>query len=85
MAQEREPDKTIPLGRIEAAIRINRTDAGKVWFNTKLTRRYRDGGESRDATTFGLDDLPVVALAAFMAYAWIWKQKARAHPEQAEE
>ena len=85
MAQEREPDKTIPLGRIKAAIWINRTDDGKAWFNTKLTRSYRDGSEVRDAMTFGLDDLPVVAVVAFKAYAWIWTQKTQADPEPAQE
>lgn len=87
MAQEREPDKRILLGRIRAAIWINPTEDGKTWSNIEVTRAYREGNEWQHTGRFGRDDLPVVALAASMAYAWIWRQQTRAsassQPEQA--
>ncbi|MBI3861095.1 MAG: hypothetical protein HY290_04285 [Planctomycetia bacterium] len=85
MAQKKEPDKTFRLGRIKAAIWANRTEDGKVWFNVEPTRRYKEGDKWHDATTFGHDDLPIVALAINMAYEWIWRQKMPADPNPVEE
>lgn len=77
MAQKNKMNKPvhqIQLGRIRAAIWANTAKNGDVWFNVTVTRRFKDGEEWQDTTTFGCDDLPIVAKAADMAYAWIWGQ-----------
>ena len=84
MAQaKKEPVHRILLGNIKALIWENVTKEGRVWFNVEIFRCYRDNGERKDATTFGRDDLPIVAKAADMAYAWIWGQQVPANPEGA--
>lgn len=81
-AKERKADKSFRLGRIWTSIWKNFTDEGRVWFNVKIARRYQDGGKWEEATTYGLGDLPIVILAAVMAYNWCWTQKMPANPVQ---
>jgi hypothetical protein len=76
MAQRSKPTHEIRLGRIRAAIWANRTDRQDVWFNVTVSRLYKDGEQWKDTTTFGRDDLPIVAKVADMAYAWIWGRDA---------
>ena len=86
MAQKKkEPAHRIPLGRITAAIWANETDNGRVWFNVTVTRSYRDGDEWKDTSSFSRDDLPIVAKAADMAYAWIWGHEVPADPDEVTE
>ena len=86
MAQKKdEPVHRIPLGRIVAAIWANKAKDGRVWFNVTITRSYKDGDQWKDTSTFGRDDLPMVAKAADMAYAWIWGQEVPADPDEATE
>lgn len=48
------------LGNIRVAIFENESD-GRVFFNASLTRRYKEGEEWKDTSTFnGLHDLAVV-------------------------
>jgi hypothetical protein len=85
MAQKKEPAKKFRLGRIKVAIWSNQAKGGEVWFNIEITRSYKDGDEWQESTKFGRDDLPVVAKAADMAYAWIWEQDVPASSNGAEE
>ncbi|WP_437191143.1 hypothetical protein [Planctomicrobium sp. SH527] len=88
MAQKSKTNKPvhqIQLGRIRAAIWANTAKKGGVWFNVVLTRRFKEGDEWQDTTTFGCDDLPLVSKAADMAYAWIWEQTASANPDKGEQ
>lgn len=85
MAQKKEPAHKFRLGRINVAIWANQTKKKEVWFNVELVRCYLEGDEWQESTKFGHDDLPIVAKAADMAYAWIWEQKSTAHSEQAEQ
>lgn len=72
MSSGNRPIHEIKLGRIRATIWTNHTDRQDVWFNVSVVRLYREGDEWRTSTSFGRDDLPLVAKAADMAYAWIW-------------
>lgn len=85
MAQKQEPAKRIRIGRIRVAIWANQTKKNEVWFNVEITRRYKDGDEWQSSTKFGRDDLPIVAKAADMAFAWIWEQDVSASSDEAEE
>jgi hypothetical protein len=84
MAQKQGPAHRIRLGRIRAAIWANETEDRRVWFNVSVSRRYMDGEQWKDTTTFGRDDLPVVAKVVDMAYAWIWGQEVPADSDEAE-
>lgn len=85
MAQKKEPAKKFRMGRIKVTIWANKTKAGEVWFSTEITRSYKDGDEWQESANYGCDDLPIVAKAADMAYAWIWEQRVPASSNGAEE
>jgi hypothetical protein len=80
MAQK-EPIHRIPLGRIRAAIWLNENGEGSAWYSVSITRSYNSGGEWKDSTSFGRDDLPVVRQLCEMAYSWIWERQATARSE----
>ncbi len=59
------------LGSVRLAIWENSSN-GKPWFNVAITRRYKDGDDWKDATTFnGLGDLALVSEAVNMAKTWV--------------
>ena len=69
------PVHEIKLGRIRASVWNNDSYRLSSWFNVSITRVYRDGDRWHTTASFGRDDLPLVAKAAEMAYAWIWEKK----------
>ncbi len=73
------PAHEIKLGRIRASIWTNESDRQEAWFNVSISRAYRDSDQWKTTTSFGRDDLPLVAKAAEMAYAWIWNAKGEQH------
>ena len=75
MSSGNRPVHEIKLGRIRASIWTNSSDRQDVWFNVSVSRVYRDGDQWKTSTSFGRDDLPLVAKAVEMAYAWIWNAK----------
>jgi hypothetical protein len=58
------------LGRIKAAVWENETENG-VRHNVTICRLYKDGDKWKDTTSFGRDDLPLVAKVADRAHTWI--------------
>ncbi len=76
MPQQKEkvkPVHEIRLGRIKAAIWENETQNGTM-FNVTISRLWKDGSQWRDSTSFGRDDLPLVAKVADFAHTWILTQ-----------
>jgi hypothetical protein len=74
--QERQrPVHEVRLGRIKGAIWANNTDQG-VRYGVTLTRLYKDqeSGEWRTSTSFGRDDLLLVAQVCEMALLWVYQQ-----------
>jgi len=76
-----KPAHEIRLGRVRTTLWKNRSEDGKTWFNVTVSRSYNDGGVWKDTNSFRRDDLPVVAKAMDMAYAWIWDQREASSPE----
>lgn len=77
-SRPREAAKTRPvhevrLGRIRAAIWENNTETG-VRHNVTITRLYKEGNDWKDSTSFGRDDLPLVAKVCDLAHTWIFEQ-----------
>jgi len=79
MNSNQRPVHEIKLGSIRASIWKNASGHRDIWFNVSITRLYRDGDAWKSTTSFGRDDLPLVAKAADMAYAWIWNIKGERH------
>jgi hypothetical protein len=73
-SDKKRPVHEIRLGRIRAAIWVNATENG-VRHNVTLSRLYRDEqqGQWKDSTSFGRDDLPLVAKVADQAHLWIFQ------------
>lgn len=57
---KKRPVHEIRMGRIRAAIWPNQTESG-VRHNVTISRLYKDGDDWKDSTSFGRDDLPLVA------------------------
>ncbi len=66
------PVHEIRLGRIRAAIWENETQNG-IRHNVTIARLYKDGDRWKDTTSFGREDLPLVAKVADMAHTWIFQ------------
>ena len=79
MSSGNRPVHEIKLGRVRASIWTNVGHLQSVWFNVSISRVYRDGDEWKTTTSFGRDDLPIVAKAAELAYGWIWKQASQSN------
>ena len=71
------PVQEIRMGRVRAAIWENETQNG-TRHNVTLSRLYKDGDEWKDSTSFGRDDLPLVAKVADSAHSWIYEHGRKA-------
>lgn len=67
------PVHEIRFGRIRAAIWANQTEQG-LWHNVTVSRLYKDGNDWKDSTSFGRDDLPLLAKVVDQAFLWIYQQ-----------
>ena len=70
----KKPVHEVRLGRIKAAIWENETQNSTL-HNVTLSRLYKDGDQWKDSTSFGRDDLPLVAKVADLCHIWIFQQK----------
>lgn len=71
-----KPAHEIRLGRIKAVIWENETQHG-TRHNVNISRLYRDGDEWKDTTSFGRDDLPLVAKVSDLVHTWIYQHGQR--------
>lgn len=72
-ATKARPVHEIRLGRIRAAIWENGTQTG-TRYNVTVSRLYKDGDDWKDSSSFGRDDLPLVAKVCDQAHSWIFEQ-----------
>jgi len=72
-SKPKRPVEEIRLGRIRAAIWENDTPNG-TRYNVTLSRLYKDGDNWKDSSSFGRDDLPLVAKVADQVHSWIFAQ-----------
>lgn len=69
-----KPVHEVRLGRIKAAIWANEGENG-TRYNVTFSRIYKDGDVWKDSSSFGRDDLPLVAKVADLAHTWIFQSK----------
>jgi len=67
----KRPVHEVRMGRIKATIWENETREG-IRHNVSLSRIYKDGEAWKDSTSFGRDDLPLVAKVADLAHSWVY-------------
>ncbi len=78
----RKPVHEVRLGRVRAAVWENDTKNG-VMHNVTLSRLYKDDNDNwADSTSFGRDDLPLLAKVADHAHTWIFTQNGRGDDEK---
>jgi len=70
---KQKPVHEIRLGRNKATIWESDTATG-TRYNVAVNRLYKDGDEWKQTTSFGRDDLPLVAKVADLAHTWIYEQ-----------
>ena len=72
-SSKKRPVHELRLGRIRAAVWENSTQNG-TRHNLTVSRLYKDGDDWKDSTSFGRDDLPLLAKVADLAHSWIFAQ-----------
>ena len=70
---KQKPAHEIRLGRIKATIWENETENG-TRHNVTLSRIYKDGDQWKQTSSFGRDDLPLVAKVADLVHTWTYEQ-----------
>lgn len=76
--QDKKPVHEYRLGRIVGAVWFNEDGNGRGWHSIQISRLYKDGDEWKRSTSFGRDDLPLVAKVANSLHTWIfqaWQEK----------
>ena len=69
-----KPVAEVRVGAVKAAIWPNQTESGVVRHNVTFSRIYKDGeGNWKSTSSFGRDDLLVVAKVADMAHTKIFE------------
>jgi len=81
----KRPVHEVRLGRIRAAVWENETQNGSPRHNVTFSRLYRDGEKWKDSTSFGRDDLPLLAKVADLCHTWIFQQRKEDAPSGANE
>jgi hypothetical protein len=78
---DNKPAQEIRFGRLRVAIWENQTQENGTMYNVTFSRLYKDGKQWKDSTSFGRDDLLLIAKLADAAHTWILQQQ---NPELAE-
>lgn len=73
---DKKPVHEVRFGSVKASIWQNDTTAG-VRHNVTVTRIYKDAeDEWQTSSSFGRDDLPLLAKVVDLAHTWIFEQAA---------
>ncbi len=81
-ASANPPVHEVRLGRIKGTVWMNETETGPR-YNTTFARLYRVEDEWRETSSFGRDDLPLVAKVADQVHSWIFGQNGTTPSESA--
>ena len=72
--EKRRPAHEVRFGRIKATVWANHHPEQGNWYSVSITRLYKDGqGQWQSATSYGRDDLPLVAKVSDLAHTWIFQ------------
>ena len=69
----KKPVHEARLGPVKALVWANETTIG-TRHNVTFTRLYKDGEEWKESSSFGRDDLMLVAKLADQLHSWIYQQ-----------
>lgn len=79
MSNENKPIHRVRIGNIGAAIFENKNAEGQAFYSVQVNRSYRDGDTWNYTSSFGKDDLLVLAKVSDLAHSFIverlrWKE-----------
>ena len=72
-----QPAKTFRVRNVRAAVWANPGEYGPL-YSVQFSRGYKDGEEWKSTTSFGRDDLLVLAEVSRLAFHWIASQGGKA-------
>ncbi len=88
---EKQPERsgnapvfTVRHRALKAAVWQNETENGPIFFNTTLTRSYKDGETWKESGSFGYDDILIVAELLRTCYGFISREMAKQSQEARE-
>jgi hypothetical protein len=68
---KKKPIHEIRLGKVRAAIWENGTDNDRVRYSVSFSRLYKDGDQWRDSSSFGRQELLLLAKVADLAHTFL--------------
>ena len=80
MANEK-PVHEVRLGKVKAAIWRNESEIG-TRFGVTFSRIYKTESGWESSSSFGRDELPLLAKVADMAHTWIYQQNDRSESSE---
>ncbi len=83
--ENQKPVKQFRLHGVSASLFENVSEQGTAYHKVLITRTYKDGEEFKSASSFGRDDLPVVAAVANQAWLAIVERETRPSPNEDED
>lgn len=76
MNTKQKPEHEIRLGKIRATIWGNPTENG-IRYSITMSKLYKnEEGNWRDSTSFGREDLLLLAKVVDIAHTWLYEQRA---------
>jgi hypothetical protein len=67
---KKRPVHEVRIGLVKAAVWRNEGSSG-AWHSVSFERIYKDGDDWKSTSSFGRDDLLVLAKVADLAHTWI--------------
>ena len=76
MASDNRPVHEVRLGRVKAAAFANETERG-IRYGITFSKLYKEGDEWRSSSSFGRDDLPLLAKVADELHVQLYRENGR--------
>jgi hypothetical protein len=74
-ADPQRPATEFRLGRMRMTVWANHHPERGVWYSVTATRLYKEGDAWKASTSYGRDDLHLIARLAEMVEVWIFRQQ----------
>ena len=73
-ADKVKPVHEIRMGKVKAAVWANEIEGGAIRHNVTFSRIYKDNDNQwQTSSSFGRDELPLLAKVADLAHTWIFQ------------
>jgi len=72
--EKKKPAHEIRLGKVRAAIWANEAEGGATRYSVTFSRLYKDGESWKDSTSFGRQELLLLAKVADSAHTFLHRE-----------